>query len=190
MIVQIGAGGGYYTAILAHLVGARGRVTAVEFDQELAAAARKNLSGHRNVTVVQGDGSEWPREPCDVVYVNFAVDRPAPPWLEQLRSGGRLIFPLGTIGRKNGRAYGAGLRVERVGEKQTFAVRSLGNAYFIRAEGDTARLLASGAEREALLTAFESGAVERVKSLRWGVPASPDRAWFVGEGWSLEYDEP
>jgi protein-L-isoaspartate(D-aspartate) O-methyltransferase len=188
-IVQIGAGSGYYTAILARLAGARGRVTAVEFDEELATAARRNLSGYRTVTVVQGDGAEWPREPCDVVYVNFAVDRPAPLWLEALRSAGRLIFPLGTIGRRPGRAHGAGLRIERVGERQIFAVKFLGNAYFIRAEGETSRLLASGAEREALLTAFESGGIERVKSLRWGVSALPDRAWYVGDGWSLEYGE-
>jgi protein-L-isoaspartate(D-aspartate) O-methyltransferase len=191
-VVHIGAGAGYYTAILAHLAGARGRVTAVEFDEELATAARKNLAPYRNVTVTQGDGAEWPSEPCDVIYVNFAVDRPAPPWLEQLKPSGRLIFPLGTIARKpgRGRAYGAGLRVERVRERQMFAAQSLGNAYFVRAEGDTSRLLASGAEREALIEAFEQGGVDRVKSLRWKGAPAPDHAWFVGDGWSLDYDKP
>ena len=191
-IVHIGAGAGYYTAILAHLAGARGQVTAVEYDEELATAAQKNLAAYRNVTVAHGDGAAWPREPCDVIYVNFALDRPAPPWLERLKPGGRLIFPLGTIAREPGRSrsYGAGLCIERVEERQIFAAKSLGNAYFVRAEGDTSRLLASGAEREALLAAFEDGGVERVKSLRWASPASPERAWFVGDGWSLDYDAP
>lgn len=57
-VIQIGAGSGYYTAILAHLVGPGGRVHAYEIDQRLAGLARENLgdiahadvhhrSGHR-----------------------------------------------------------------------------------------------------------------------------------------------
>jgi protein-L-isoaspartate(D-aspartate) O-methyltransferase len=189
-VTHIGAGAGYYTAVLSRLVGARGRVTAVEFDEDLATTARKNLSGYPNVKVVHGDGAIWPREPCDVVYVNFAVDRPAPPWIEQLKSGGRLLFPLGSIARETNRSsfYGVGLRIERVGGASIFAAKYGGNAYFVRAEGGASVLVASGAERDALLAAFEKGGVERVNSLRWRVPASPDRAWFVGDGWSLEYD--
>ena len=55
--VHIGAGVGYYTAILAHLVGRRGRVTAIELDPLLAERASKNLAAQRNVRVVQGDYS-------------------------------------------------------------------------------------------------------------------------------------
>jgi protein-L-isoaspartate(D-aspartate) O-methyltransferase len=188
-VVHIGAGGGYYTAILSRLVGSRGRVTAVEFDPDLAAAARRHLAGYDNVSVVQGDGALWPREPADLVYVNFAVDRPAPPWLERLNAGGRLVFPLGTIARGAGPAYGVGLIVERIGEGGVYSARSLGGAYFVRAEGD-ARLLAEGEEREALLCAFERGGFDTVRSLRWRAPPSPDKALFVGEGWSLGADPP
>ena len=35
-VLQVGAGTGYYTAILAELVGARGRIHAVEFEKQLA----------------------------------------------------------------------------------------------------------------------------------------------------------
>jgi protein-L-isoaspartate(D-aspartate) O-methyltransferase len=42
-VVQIGAGSGYYTAVLAHLVGPFGRVCAYEIDETLAARARDNL---------------------------------------------------------------------------------------------------------------------------------------------------
>lgn len=187
--VHIGAGAGYYTAILSRLVGARGRVTAVEFDPDLAAAACAYLADYRNVSVAHGDGADWPREPADLVYVNFAVDRPAPPWLERLKPDGRLIFPLGTLARGGGPPHGLGLLVERVGDGGVFAARSLGGAYFVRAEGD-ARLLAEGAEREALLAAFERGGFDTVKSLRWRVAPSPDKALFVGDGWSLGADPP
>jgi protein-L-isoaspartate(D-aspartate) O-methyltransferase len=39
-VAHIGAGTGYYTALIAHLVGAEGHVLAVEFDPALADLAR------------------------------------------------------------------------------------------------------------------------------------------------------
>jgi protein-L-isoaspartate(D-aspartate) O-methyltransferase len=46
------------------------------------------------------------------------------------------------------------------------------------------------ADGEALKAAFETGGAQFVRSLRWNEPASPQRSWFVGSGWSLSYDEP
>ena len=56
-VVQVGAGSGYYTAILAHLVSTSGRVYAYEIDEGLAACSRQperrasggaaNAIGHR-----------------------------------------------------------------------------------------------------------------------------------------------
>jgi protein-L-isoaspartate(D-aspartate) O-methyltransferase len=56
-IVHVGAGAGYYSAILAELVGPTGGVTAVEFDAALAERAKTLLSGRSNVRVVHGDGA-------------------------------------------------------------------------------------------------------------------------------------
>ena len=61
-VAHIGAGSGYYTAIMAQLVGSWGHVLAVEFDPALAELARANLADRSNVTVIEGDGAEWPRE--------------------------------------------------------------------------------------------------------------------------------
>jgi protein-L-isoaspartate(D-aspartate) O-methyltransferase len=55
-VFHLGCGTGYYTAIMAELVGPKGRVTAIEIDPALAAQARANLSRYSNVEVVQGDG--------------------------------------------------------------------------------------------------------------------------------------
>src|SRR5437879_5122181 len=52
--VHIGAGVGYYTAIIARLVGRRGRVTAIEYDAGLAGRPVQNFAGLRNIAVVQG----------------------------------------------------------------------------------------------------------------------------------------
>ena len=48
-VVHIGAGVGYYTAILAHMVGESGRVTAIEFDGGLAERLAANFTGQPNV---------------------------------------------------------------------------------------------------------------------------------------------
>ncbi len=189
-VAHLGAGGGYYTAIMAHLVGSEGHVTAVEFDPALAALARTNLAGHANVTVIEGDGADWPREAVDAVYVNFSVERPADEWIEHLRPDGRLVFPLGVPRPKPSpwggthALHGAGLCVMQ--RNDGLSVRWLGPAFFVCAEG---RLSPAGAEREALQGAFERGGIEFVRSLIWKENASPGRCWFTGSGWSLSYDE-
>ncbi|MEI9899504.1 MAG: methyltransferase domain-containing protein [Hyphomicrobium sp.] len=86
-IAHIGAGAGYYSAILSELAGAEGRVTAVEYDARRARSAKDNLKDRANVDVIEGDGRQWPRAPADVVYVNFATPRPADAWLGSLAPG-------------------------------------------------------------------------------------------------------
>src|SRR5262245_25957435 len=69
-VVHVGTGTGYYTAILAHLAGPSGKVTAIEFDPVLAERARANLVTIPNVSVIQGDGGTVAFDPADVIYVN------------------------------------------------------------------------------------------------------------------------
>src|SRR5215475_7667868 len=76
-IAHIGAGAGYYTAMLAELTARTGRVTAIEFDSRLAESARANLASWSNVTVVCGDGGSALSESVDGIYVNFGVTAPA-----------------------------------------------------------------------------------------------------------------
>jgi protein-L-isoaspartate(D-aspartate) O-methyltransferase len=189
-VAHIGAGGGYYTALMAHLVGGRGHVFAIEFNPALAERARTNLAGWPNVTVVEGDGAEWPREDVDAVYVNFSVERPAQAWIEHLQPNGRLIFPLGVPRPRPSpwggthALHGAGLCITRMGEG--LSVRWLGPAYFVCAEGQLSR---PGPERQALQAAFERGGLEFARSLIWRESVPPGRCCFIGSGWALSYDE-
>ena len=73
-VVHVGAGVGYYTAILAELVGAEGRVTAIEFDAELAARAAVNLAQTLHVRALHGDGTRVVFDLADVIYVNAGHD--------------------------------------------------------------------------------------------------------------------
>jgi protein-L-isoaspartate(D-aspartate) O-methyltransferase len=86
-------GGGYYTPILAELVGAAGRVTAIEFDAELGASATANFARTPHVRALH-----W-RWHADHVRTRrrhlcqCRATRPADAWLERLKDGGRLILP-------------------------------------------------------------------------------------------------
>jgi protein-L-isoaspartate O-methyltransferase len=55
-VVHVGAGTGYYSAILAEIVGRAGRVTAIEIDAALAARARESLAAWPQATVAAADG--------------------------------------------------------------------------------------------------------------------------------------
>ncbi len=76
-VVHVGTGTGYYTAIVAHLVGPSGKVTGIEADPGLAERAQANLASLANVRVLQGDGATVPFDAADVIYVNAGTTRPA-----------------------------------------------------------------------------------------------------------------
>jgi protein-L-isoaspartate(D-aspartate) O-methyltransferase len=95
-VLEVGAGSGYQTALLALLADS---VFAVERIASLAHGARAALeaAGLRNVTVLVGDGTlGWrPFAPYDAILVAAASPEIPGPLMEQLAPGGRLIIPLG-----------------------------------------------------------------------------------------------
>lgn len=93
-VLQIGSGLGYYTAVLAHCVGATGKVVAYEIEEHLAASARENLSQYRWVDVRLGDGRDIAGEHMDAIVVHAGVTHPEPGWLEALGRTGRMVLPL------------------------------------------------------------------------------------------------
>jgi protein-L-isoaspartate(D-aspartate) O-methyltransferase len=92
-ITHIGAGTGYYTAILSMLVLPKGGVTAFEIERSLAEKAVRNLEPFEHVTVVNGDATREKLPASDVIYVNAGVAAPPLGWLRALNKGGRMIFP-------------------------------------------------------------------------------------------------
>ena len=96
-VLQIGAGAGYYTAILAELVATTGRVIAYEIAPDIAARAAANLARYPQVEVRARSGVEDLPE-ADALYVSAAASHPLRAWLDALKPGGRLIFPLQAAG--------------------------------------------------------------------------------------------
>lgn len=92
-ICHIGAGTGYYSAILSVLALPNGTVSAFEIDEDLARRARENLEPFENVSVTQGDATRLPLPPSDLIYVNAGIVTPPLAWLSALRPRGRMIFP-------------------------------------------------------------------------------------------------
>jgi protein-L-isoaspartate(D-aspartate) O-methyltransferase len=95
-VLEIGAGSGYQTALLAELAS---QVFAVERFPSLAESARLTLDrlGYANVKIVAGDGSLGLPEaaPYDAIIVSAAAPSAPPALIEQLTTGGRLLVPVG-----------------------------------------------------------------------------------------------
>lgn len=108
-LLHIGAGLGYYSAVMAHLVGPGGRVVATEIDEALAAAARSNLAAMPWVTVERGDGTAVSGS-YHAILVNTGVTHPLDAWLDALAPRGRLLLPL-TVGLPGMGSLGKGVIV-------------------------------------------------------------------------------
>ena len=183
-VVHIGTGTGYYTAIMACLVGSSGKVTGIEFDASLAARAKENLSSYPNVLIVNGDGTSVPFDAADVIYINAGVTRPVVSWLERLTDRGRLILPMtaNLADDPPNATSGAVFRIER--RTSQFSVQCISPVRIIPCDG--ARDETSEA---ALAEAFKKGDCKRVTRLyRNNDDVPDDRCWLRGSGWCLAYD--
>jgi protein-L-isoaspartate(D-aspartate) O-methyltransferase len=79
---------------LGHLVGVAGTVTAIEYEPELAARARANLQDLPQVEVLEGDATQTPFAPADLILVSAGATHPVDHWLDGLKDGGQLVLPL------------------------------------------------------------------------------------------------
>jgi protein-L-isoaspartate(D-aspartate) O-methyltransferase len=81
-VVHVGAGTGYYSAILAEIVGG---VTAIEIDLALASRARESPAAWPQTTVAAADGFTFrPDQPADAIVVNAGVTHLSLVWLDAL----------------------------------------------------------------------------------------------------------
>ncbi|HEY1707946.1 MAG TPA: methyltransferase domain-containing protein [Rhizomicrobium sp.] len=182
--VHVGAGVGYFSALFAHMVGETGRVTAIEFDEELAARARANLASSANATVLHGDGTALPFEPADVIYVNAGAARPMDHWLDRLKEGGRLLVPLTTATNfqmpNPNRPTGGYFRITRQGD--AYLAKWISYVAVFPCEG------ARDPESEAALAkAFETPRWQEVTRLYRTGNLPEEQCWLRAPGWSLAY---
>lgn len=178
-VLHVGAGTGYYTAILATLVGPNGHIDAFEIEADLAERAAANLAHLPRVNVAARSGlSNLPT--ADAIYVNAGLPQPAPTWLDALRPGaGRLLFLFQTS-----KAHGGMLLVKRPSSGVSWPAKILTTASFIGFQGGQ-----NNEASERLAAALASGGWEEVRSLRRDEP--PDcTCWVEGNGWWLSTAPP
>jgi protein-L-isoaspartate(D-aspartate) O-methyltransferase len=107
-VLEVGAGSGWHAATIAELVAPSGaprseygHVYTVEIVQDLADSARKNIMkagfGDR-VTIISGDGSlGFPEKaPYDRILVTAAAPDIPKPLIDQLKTGGIMLIPVGS----------------------------------------------------------------------------------------------
>jgi protein-L-isoaspartate(D-aspartate) O-methyltransferase len=97
-VLEIGAGTGYNAALMAHMVGAAGRVVTMDIDEDLVESARRHLAavGVDNVLVVCADGGYGyaGAAPYDRIILTVGVSDISPHWWAQLKPNGRIVLPL------------------------------------------------------------------------------------------------
>jgi protein-L-isoaspartate(D-aspartate) O-methyltransferase len=177
-VLQIGAGSGYYTAILAELVGREGRVDGIEIDAPLAAAAEHNLAAWPMAHVRLGDASTPIKGSWNLIVAFAGATAPHTWWLDALADGGRLLLPL-TAAQRGGFM----LRLDRRGDG--FSARSAGWVGFYPCAG------ARNPEDEVALGAAldDPFGQQAVRSLRRDTHDKEESCWLHRDAWCLSKRE-
>jgi len=177
-VCHVGCGTGYYSAIMAEMVGKRGRVIAVEVDRALARRSRQNLQRYRQVEVVAADGFAHDPGKVDAILVNAGVTHLPQVWLENLKPGGRLVAPL-TLENQGGRFLKA------THGKPTWQARFISNVGIYPCIGGRSK-----AAEARLRKAFAGGGAEEVRSLRRDKHAPGRDCWLHGRDFCLSRRSP
>lgn len=184
-VEHIGIGTGYYSAILAHIVGRDGMVTAVEIDAELAERARANLAADcPQAKVITANGFDYrPERPADAIIVNAGVTHLSTAWLDALATeNGRLLVPLTSAD-----GFGAFVLITRqAGRSNCYAARYVCRVGIIDCIGGR------DPDAEAKLTTALRGSqfMPPVQSLRRPPDEPDDSCWLAGNGWWLSMAPP
>lgn len=100
-VLDIGSGSGWTTALLAELVGKKGKVIGLEIIPELAKFGKKNVSQYSfikkgRVEILNKDGKRGYKKeaPFDKMLVSAQSNKLAKAWKKQLKAGGRIVAPI------------------------------------------------------------------------------------------------
>lgn len=159
-VYHLGCGVGYYTAIMAEVVGSNGRVVGLELQPDLAARAKKNLADYANATIAAGDGAAFDPGECDAIFVNCGVTHPQRKWLERLRQNGRLLAPFTTAVNAT---IGQGVMMKIIRSDGRYATELVSTVGIYSGQS-----LRDAALEPQLLKGLTTGGLLKVKSVRLG----------------------
>jgi protein-L-isoaspartate(D-aspartate) O-methyltransferase len=177
-VLHVGCGVGYYTALIAEVVGASGHVTGVEIDPDLAERASRNLVYLNHVEVVGGDGREFEPAPADAIFINAGATQPQAVWLDSLKPGGRLILPLTVARDETSSGMGFMLKVNR--KEKGYAARFISPVAIFPCIGSR-----DAESNQRLREAMSKGTWGTVESLRREPHEASETCWLHGEDFCL-----
>ena len=170
-VVHVGTGVGYYTAVMAELVGNGGRVEGVEVDLDLAERSRKSLARYHQVEITATNGSDLGTSGVDALFINAGATHPLPNWLDALAPGGRLVLPL-----TPDEGGGVVMKIKR--ETNGYTASVVSNIWIFDCAG--AR---DPRDARRLARALKKGGYGQVQTLRRGRHRRADTCWLHGPGW-------
>jgi protein-L-isoaspartate(D-aspartate) O-methyltransferase len=175
-VLHIGCGTGYFTALIAHIVGPSGHVIAIDVDPGLADRATANLTDWPWVDVSAGDGRSHLPANRDVVLVHAGATHVLDAWLDALRDGGRLLVPLTVAvpGMPAGISKGAVLTARRSGDQWSATVSHMVAIYSLLGARDDAMAAKLG-------EAFRAGKAATVTRLRRDRHEPDATCWVHGD---------
>lgn len=98
-VLDVGSGSGWQTALLAEIVGEKGKVYAIERIASLKKFGEENVKKYQfsHVSFFHGDGSKGLAKfaPFDKIIVAAAAENIPQALIDQLKVGGRLVIPVG-----------------------------------------------------------------------------------------------
>jgi protein-L-isoaspartate(D-aspartate) O-methyltransferase len=125
-VLHIGCGSGYYSGVLAAMVGPTGHVTAIDVDELLARAARENLRDWPWVDVENGDGTGNLPHDIDVALIHAGASHVRQEWLDGTRAGARMLVPITVDFAAMGPTLGKGMAFVFNRHEDDWAARALG----------------------------------------------------------------
>lgn len=131
-VLEVGAGSGWQAAIIAKIVGNRGKVITTEIIPELAEFAENNIKKAKikNVEVINYDGSQGYKKeaPYDRIIITAACPRIPPPLIDQLKDNGIIVAPVGSL------VFGQDM-IKLRKTKSGITTQSLGSFVFVPLKG-------------------------------------------------------
>jgi protein-L-isoaspartate(D-aspartate) O-methyltransferase len=175
-VIHIGCATGYFTALIAHVVGPTGSVHAIEIDPGFVERAKSNLSEWPWVSVRHGNGMTALPASADAVLVHAGATHILDVWLDALAAGGRLLVPLTCLMPGMAATLGKGMTVLITHERERdYRARFLSMVAIYSLQEARDETLAN-----VLGQAMLAGTFARVSRLRRDPHETSDTCWLHG----------
>ncbi len=130
-VLEVGSGSGYQAAIIASIVGEKGKVISTEIVDELVESAKSNIKKLKlkNIEIINLDGSKgYDKEaPYDKIIITAACPKIPNPLIKQLKEGGIIVAPVGNMNEQ------VMIKVRKI--KGKLVEENLGNFMFVPLKG-------------------------------------------------------